>query len=297
MKIKTALFVASTAFLVISCQKDDDCDPPPQTKKKCDLAQVIETSTFKEESYTRSRFRKEYDAYGKVNKVVLGLFQLALVDSINMVVKYQGNHAYLLAEYNPADTVVIATFDNADRLMHITQGNAANDRLVTAHFSYNASKLSNISFDFDNGAFELEPHYDAYGNVTALEDPSSGGGQSFYYTYDVGIKAKQQFYSDEFIGDAYNSLYLAEFMGWLPDLEPVNKRTSSRISLGEEGEEFDLYSADLTNHIYDSKGKLISYQIGEFLTFTNIWNCDNGTGNHNHMNSPSGGNHTGSCGH
>jgi hypothetical protein len=269
MKRTTAFLFFCTVLLFASCKKHDYCEIPPKPDGKCDLAQVIESSSYKEDPFSRTRFKKQYDPNtGKVNKVTLGLFQLTLIDSLNLVVKYQGNKVFLLDEWNQTDTVVIATFDNANRLTSIAQGNAPNERLVSAQFSYSSGKLSNISFDFV-GKFELNAHYDAYGNVTSLEDPS-GTNQGFFYTYDVSVKAKQQFYSDEFLGDAYNTLYLAQFMRWLPDLEPVHKRITSQI----RGEDYILYSADLTNHVYDAKGKLISYQTDEFTTFTNLWNCN-----------------------
>jgi hypothetical protein len=94
------------------------------------------------------------------------------------------------------------------------------------------------------------------------------------------VKAPGQFYPDDFGADFNNStIYLAQFMGWLPDLMPVNKRTAYRIVAEDDPTDdeppYVLGEGTLINHIYDSEGKLISYQSDD-LTFTSIWNCDSG---------------------
>jgi hypothetical protein len=266
MKISSGTLIAFTLLLFAGCKKHDYCPKPPDTET-CDLVQVIETSGFKDNPYTNTRFRKGYDPVtGKANRIVVGLFQLSLIDSISLLLKYSGNDVYFISEANASDTVLTATF-NAGRLVKMTEGNAPNERLGTVAFSYGSARLSNIHFEFAGG-FDLVPGYDAYGNVTELVDPSDMNG-SYYYTYDVSVTATHQFYSDEFLGDAYNSLYLAQFMRWLPDLEPVSKRLTSRIALSDD---YDLYSADLTNHVYDADGKLLSYQALDI--YTNTWDCN-----------------------
>jgi hypothetical protein len=223
-----------------------------------------------------SQFRTEYDlGTGKASKVVLGLYQLTLIDSLHLLVKYGSGQVYLLRETNPADTVVIASFDADDRLISIAQGNSPEDQLGGVQFNYSGGSLSDMSFDF---GFHLNVEYDSYGNVTALKDPT-GEAQSFFYTYDTGVDANNQFYSDDFYGDAYNSLFLAAFMGWLPDLEPKNKRITSRVLTGD----YELYSSDLTNHVFDTNGNLVSYKVFDAITYYNTWNCNSKT---NHSKGP-----------
>lgn len=273
MKFTLASLFAITICCITSCKKHDFCPEPPKTESSCDLTQSVITSNYEEDPFTHSQYRKAYDANGKVTKVVAGLFQLQLLDSIAMIVKYNNNKVYLLREGNPGDTVLIATFDAMGRLSKLTEGNAPNDRFSSAEVTYTSNKLSRFKLllTFIPGGLNLDASYDANGNITQLSEDAPSDSQGFFYTYDLNVTATEQFYSDDFLGDSYNSLFLAEAMGWLPDLEPVNKRTSSRIALGPD---YDLHSATLTNHTYDADGKLLSYQVQDGgVTYTNTWTC------------------------
>jgi hypothetical protein len=279
MKSITITLLTATLVFLAACKKDDYCDKPTRHESGCDLMQVLESSGSKDDPNPLSRYRKEYDpTTGKISKVVVGLFQFGLIDSVRLIPKYHNDNIHFVSEDNATDTVITATFDHAGRLLQLNQGNAPNDRLIASVFSYSSDKLSNLHFDLSGFGFDLVPSYDSHGNVTQLKDPTEVN-QSFFYTYDVSVEATQQFYSDDFVGDGYNSLYFAEFMGWLPDLLPVNKRTSERVVTGD----YELSNADLTSHVYDADGKLLSYQSG--ATFTNIWNCDSKTNKANHGHS------------
>ena len=263
MKITTTTIIATTVILLAACKKSDYCDKP-RHNKKCDLAQSI-VSGFGDKEDKASQYRKVYDpGTGKISKVVVGLFTLDLADSISLLVRNDGSTVHLLLESNPTDTVLNAHFGANGRLINITEGNAPNYQLPSTNFSYTSGTLSGVS-----GPYQLNVTYDAYGNVVKLEDPTLEA-QSFYYTYDVSVPAKRQFYPDGFFGDSYNTLFLAEFMGWLPDLEPVSKRISSRTVTGD----YELYNAHLTDHVYDGEGKLLSYKSNDAITYTNIWDCN-----------------------
>ena len=266
MKRTSATLVMAIIISISACKKNDYCDKTPKHQATCDLMQVLESSGDKDGSV--SRYRKEYDpSTGKVSKVVVGLFTFCLGDSISLIPKYDGNDIHFVREDNENDTVITATFDGNNRLLKLTQGNAPHFQLASMLFSYSSNRLLKLHFAFSSDfTFDLVPTYDANGNVTKLIDPT-GTGQSYFYTYDLSVRATQQFYSDDFEGDGYNSMYMAEFMGWLPDLEPVNKRTHVRLVTGD----YEIADADLADHIYDASGKLLSYQSG--ATFTNIWNC------------------------
>lgn len=264
MKVTATTLLACGVLLFAACKKQDYCKEPPEAETKCNLAQSL-ISGFDDNPGQTSQYRKEYDPVtGKVRKVVAGRFTFYLTDSISLLVQYNGNTIHLIQEGSPTDTVLNAHFGSDGRLLNLTEGNAPVYDLPQLSFNYTAGRLSNIS-----GEYELDITYDGYGNVVKMEDPSLGA-QSFYHTYDVSVSATKQFYPDGFYGDSYNSLFLAQFMGWLPDLEPVSKRTFSRTVTGD----YELYSSNLTNHVYDSEGKLISYKTFNVVTYTNVWNCN-----------------------
>jgi YD repeat-containing protein len=268
MKITFVGFVAFTVLSLTACKKTDFCPKTPtKPNTSCALAQSFQTGD--DHPGMVSQFRKEFDNKGKVSKVVAGLFTLSLEDSIPLLLKYNGNTVYFVKEQNTADTVIVAHFDGADRLVSIAEGNAPNYRFVPATFAYSGGHLSAINIAGNN----LKTKYDANGNILEMADPNVDG-QDYYFTYDLSVKATSQFYPDAFLGDSYNSLYLAQALGWLPDLEPVNKRTRSRVAISED---YDLFNMELTDHVYDSEGKLLSYRAG--LLYTNLWNCNGNQNN------------------
>jgi YD repeat-containing protein len=256
MKITFAGFVAFTVLSLTACKKTDYCEKPPtKPNTSCALAQSFQTS--EDHPGMVSQYRKEFDNKGRVSKVVAGLFTLSLEDSIPLLLKYNGNTVYFVKEQNTADTVIVAQFDGADRLISLAEGNAPNYHFVPATFAYSGGRLSAINIAGNN----LKTKYDANGNILEMADPNVDG-QDYYFTYDLSVKATNQFYSDAFLGDSYNSLYLAQALGWLPDLEPVNKRIRSRVAISDD---YDLFNMELTDHVYDSEGKLLSYQCRYFV--------------------------------
>jgi YD repeat-containing protein len=261
MKITLAGVIAFTAVSLTACKKFDHCEKPPKPNASCALAQSFRTE---EEGRMETQYRKEFDYKGTVTKVVAGLFTLSLEDTITLLLNYNGNTVHFVKEQNPADTVITAQFDFAGRLISIAQGNAADDHFEPATFAYSGGRLSAINIAGNN----LKTKYDGNGNILEMVDPNVDG-QDYYFSYDLSVKATDQFYSDAFLGDSYNSLYLAQALGWLPDLEPVNKRTHSRIALSDG---YDLINNELTGHVYDNEGKLLSYNAG--ISFTNVWNCN-----------------------
>lgn len=270
---KISLFVF--LLLIISCKKHDYCDPPPKTES-CDLAQSLVTP-FVGEPY--SQFRKEYDpATGKVRKVVTGIYYFRLFDSIPMLLRYNGSTAYFLDETNPSDTFLIATFDAHNRLRKLAEGNATTDDGIffTTEFIYSAHRLWGYTVAGYEDTVRLT--YDGNGNLTRMYIDQTSATEGTFFTYDLSVKATGQWYSEYFLDGAENVLYLTQFMGWLPDLTPVNKRTSFKIVLRDEDPNDDipppvLLDGNLTDHVYDNEGKLLSYKAND-NTYINTWNCN-----------------------
>ena len=114
-------------------------------------------------------------------------------------------------------------------------------------------------------------------------DPLEKASKNF--TYDLSVSANGQFYSDDFqiYELSESTLYLAQFLGWLPDLMPKNKRVAVKILERNPFDKTDLiptYEATLTNHVYDANGNLVSYKATAnqgAATYNSVWDCSKKT--------------------
>jgi hypothetical protein len=163
----------------------------------------------------------------------------------------------------------------------MTAGNAKTkwgfNPFFTSDFFYEAGHLSYYLIE---GIFDFHLTYDEKDNVTRIYRDNDSTDKGFFFTYDLSVTATHQFYSDHFsIYGVCDAVNLAQFMGWLPDLNPKNKRTSF------------IYVADIaptiaapgyigkhpiTRHVYDSNGNLVSYNglvWDNDIMFTNVYRC------------------------
>jgi hypothetical protein len=109
--------------------------------------------------------------------------------------------------------------------------------------------------DFFSGTDTIS--YDRFGNPLSFKNNS--------YQYDYNRRAKQQYYSDDFMeGDRV--FYLLQYLGFFPEVtNPPNVRTRAANTDNPEG-------VNLSNLQFDSEGKLIGYG-GITGTNTITWNC------------------------
>jgi hypothetical protein len=282
MRITWAAGVACALSLLTACKKHDYC-PNPQPQSTCNLMQS--TAAFGSGDHT-PQYRKEYDATGRVTKVVAALYSLVLEDSMTLLLHYQGHTVYFLSAENSTDTVLIASFDAAKRLTSISPPSLFDETRLEwfepeTHFSYTNKTLSRITrHTLSNLILDYFISYDEAGNVIRIYRADDDANAGTFFTYDLSVKATAQFYSDHFGTDFLNNqVYLAQFLGWLPDLMPVNRRTAFRQVFTDEDTTDDepgyvFNSTELIDHVYDSKGNLVSYKIanGE-ISFSNTWHC------------------------
>jgi YD repeat-containing protein len=193
-----------------------------------------------------------------------------------MEVRYQGKQVYFLRAANPGDTLLVARFDHKKRLKSIDLGSASDaySDFKPTVFHYTGDQLTSLSIAAF-GTTKLQ--YDAHGNITRMYRYENEPTEGTFFSYDRSVSATRQWYSDHFRNGTENTVFLAQAMGWLPDLEPVNKRTSYKIVLHDEdpsdGEPgYTLIEGTLTNHVYDSEGRLTYYKDNA-ESFTNTWNC------------------------
>ena len=244
-------------------------------------------------------FKKTYDASGKTLKVIECVFwpeigppQISEPEYHHIFqVEQQGRMLYMInmqTNKGPlADTVARITFNNDGRVKSCIANSElfplgvplhnSLDSLVTEEYIYRDNRVlvvkSNyIGPDPQTGIDSLE--YDKYGNILLCEGNS--------YQYDYTRKAKQQFYCMDYMGQDW-PFYLLQYLGFFPEItSPVNIRTYIQGS-GD-------YYGYLTNHKFDSEGKLVSYQfdLGTVLGYdfgpgtndypgtpiTILWNCN-----------------------
>ncbi|HUP12624.1 MAG TPA: hypothetical protein VM187_10440, partial [Niastella sp.] len=263
---KFALFLA-VLVVMASCKKHDFCDKPPKAKT-CDLAKAFITWSDKETT-RRLQYRKEYEKPGgAVSKVIAGIFTgSGLSDSVSLLLKYNGRDVYFVREDNPADTLLHALFNSDDKVVRIVSylekedgwGNVTEEQygFLTADFLYSSGRLEYVG----SSAYpDLNVEYDANGNVVRMYDYYDDPNGGVFYTYDLSVTARRQFYADDFLFRTSNALYLAEFLGWTPDLMPKNKRVSVKvIQTKDYNPNNNVYNHTLTDHVYDANGNLLSY--------------------------------------
>jgi hypothetical protein len=277
MKVIVIGCLAGITLLTATCKKHDYCPEPPKQDNTCELMQTYLLIDYPPENGGGlfSEYRKEVDATGKVRKVVAGLHTLGLYDSVSMLLQYHGNTIYFIDENIPDDTLTIATFDTHNRLRQMVPGTITTFRhpFPATQFLYEGNRLSRYLID---DLFDYRLAYDAYGNVSRIYLQADSTDRGLFFTYDHRVTAKRQFYSDPFklngVSDAVN---LAQFLGWLPELEPENKLIYYKLVTFEPqtlDDEPYVYDYFLTGHVYDSKGNLLRYNVGAYQ-YSNNYSC------------------------
>ena len=211
-------------------------------------------------------FRKTFDANGVVNMIVAPEFGLGLSDSLFLNVHYGSNKVYFINQSDPTDTVSTAVF-NPQGQLQVIYGTEAHS-FPTTVFNYTGRKLTSI----ETFSITMDFEYDANGNVVRYVGSGEGGLDDYEFTYDMTTTIDQQIYVDQIAGWIYNNFTLAQIMGWTPDLNPVNKRTHSRIYFDNTEV---WYDEDITGHVVDADGKLTSYQQGGYQMQVG-WTCRKG---------------------
>jgi hypothetical protein len=297
---KLAPYIAA-CVLLFGCQKENHnktlitdalAVTSKNAKKKadCELINSL-TITLNEKTESDeviSEFRKEFDSKNeKVSRVLAGLYSQGLQDSILLKVQYKGKTVYFFDESRLTDTILIATFDTKNRLQMMAVGNAEerHGAYGTTAFVYDDNRLIEYhGIDFDEEGNSrigsiTKITYDAIGNVISMYDDQNPG-RGVFFTYDYSVKPNRQWYTQHFLF-LDNTVYLAQFMGWLPDLEPVNKRIHFKVvASGSDPETGDpgyvFADEDITGHVFDANGNLIGFKRDNgVINPSFIWSCDN----------------------
>lgn len=255
---KWATVILLLQLLLAACSKIDWIDVWHGGNKTqlCDVASF--TLGYYSNQPNPFFFTKTYDPSGKYVKEIDAAFNNVRYpdDLIHcpLRVEYKPSKIYFVRMENPFDTVVTACLDYQGRVIRTNSHNWIFENV----FKYRNNRL----FSIQNNMWTDTCEYDTRGNILSMShyvDYGEYGGidrNGYFYTYDYSKKAKQQAYFEE-TRDINNDFTLMQYMGFFPELNPVNMRISSHNGL-KNGYGFQLY---MGNHVLDSKGKLVQYNL------------------------------------
>jgi len=278
-------FFAGTAIGLFSCQKvnsvsDDEINDKKKPKK--DFCLISSFGYSNSAIPVQTVFANHYDLAGRSLQVEAGVFSGGSIVS-NMVfnVVWASNGIAFIDANEQRDTILIATFGRKGRIEKIVPGNKPNFQFVATSFDYNKSQLSAMHTTISSGSFETAYFdYDTKGNLISITDapttsvPIPGKVE---YGYTTNEKANDQFYFDEPRKFSWNSFSLLQYVGLFPELQPVNLRTSTKVSWGNN---YQVYHMNIANQQLDNQGKLVSYDVaspssGTVVSHFNInWSCN-----------------------
>lgn len=270
MKLTFSVLFALLTICLVGCNKADykiTNEEVPGAKLDKKLKGCTSSSLYGVDNGDYyNPFRKTFDESGRVTMIVAPEFALGLLDSLFLQVHYGDNIVYFINQNDLTDTVSTAVFNQQGKLQVIY--GTDKHSFSTTEFFYTGNKLTSI----ETFGIVMEFQYDANGNVISYTGSGEDGLDDYEFTYDLSTEIKQQVYVDFVAGWIYNNFTLAQIMGWTPDLNPVNKRTNTKIYYDNT----DIwYNTNITDHVVDADGKLISYKLGGYQMYLS-WTCMKG---------------------
>ena len=278
------LLFTGTAVALFSCQKVNsvnDDEIVGKRKLKNDLCLISSFGYSNNSIPQQSIFTNHYDLSGRSMEVEAGLFSGGSVFSnITLSVKWI-NGAIAFVDANATqDTVLIASFNKNGRIDKLVAGNKPNANFLATSFDYDQSKLRAMYITLGTNTMTSYFDYDQRGNLISISDAPTSSVTipgKVEYGYAANEKANGQFYFDEPRGFSWNSFSLLQYIGFFPELQPVNLRTSTKVMWGNN---YQAYHMDIINQKLDQQGKLISYDIASPGSTTSIshyninWSCN-----------------------
>jgi len=279
------ILLAGTVF-AFSCQKvnsviGDELADKKKTRK--DLCLINSFSYSNRNVPTQTLFTNHFDLNGRTLEIEAGLFSGgSVLSSIDLNAKWTTNGIAFIDASAPQDTILLATFDKKGRIDKIISGNKSNSQFLPTTFTYNKGVLESMTTTLAGKTETSNFNYDAKGNLTSIEDlptasvPVPGKVE---YQYAANEKASDQFYFDEPRKFSWNSFSLLQYIGLFPELQPVNLRTSTKVTWGNN---YLAYQMNIGNHQVDGQGKLVSYDVmspgsEQAISHYNInWSCNGG---------------------
>lgn len=261
--LASALVVFSSCSKVEQLNQNEDVaalKPIVKSVSSCQ-ADTYTTTNLSDASSNFQTFQKTFDQVtGKVNFIKAGIYSIMVSEYLEMNVHWQTNRVAFTSASNPSDTILIAKFDKKGLLLSIVHGNAPNENYLPTNFQYKAGRLSTMKVNFNGSQLVSNFTYDRNGNLKRIQELPFNGQDMGYveYEYNTAVTASNQLYFDEPRGFNRNTFTLAEYMGWLPGLKPVNLRTHSKV-VWEGG--YQVHDVYYKNHVTDGSGNLTKYEV------------------------------------
>jgi hypothetical protein len=282
--IKTLITILSI-FYFSSCSKTDSADSgnisaesnSARLKNACDVEEVDNPSLIGPEMDTYI-FRKKYDiATNRITQIDIGLYSGgSIYQRVVLNVFYSGNRIFFINNANAADTCIKASLNNFGKPATAVFSETIDFGLPDHDFYYDEDgRLSRIVLDTESN-YGFWFHYDSRGNNTVISQDTINGtaGICETFEYDNGHKANQQAYFDYPRGFSEDGFLVFHAMGLLPELNPVNLRTHTKVMWGN----YVAYDARLFNHVIGPQKKLLGYNVGTLnssvsASWTLSWQC------------------------
>ncbi len=260
--------IAGVLISSSSCTKVNELNPEAELQASRQKPQGVvcqsenySLSAIADPASSTQAFSKTFDPItGQVKTISAGIYSIMISEHLDMNVHWQKNRVAFTSSSSPSDTILIANFDKKGNLVSIVDGNSPNENFLPTTFQYNGTRLSTMRVQFQGTELVSKFTYDRSGNVTRIQELPSNGTTPGYieYKYNTGATAGNQIYLDEPRGFNRNTFTLAQYMGWLPSLSPVNVRTQSKVVWEDDYEVHNVY---YKNHQTDGSGNLIKYEV------------------------------------
>lgn len=275
--IKNCITILSL-FYISSCTKTDSSDlgegsvesNSNKQKNICDVAE-FNSLTPGQLPLAPYVFHKKYSPNGKkISQIDIGLYSGGTVgERVLLNVSYKGKKIYFINNANPSDTCIKATLNNFGKPATASFSNTIDFGLPDHTFLYDENgRLVKVVVDQESN-YGFWFHYDARGNNTVISLDTIDQAPAILETfqYDNSRAASQQLYLDHARGFSEDGFLAFHAMGLLPELNPVNIRTHTRVMWGP----YQAYDADLFNHKLDNEGKLLGYDAGLIGSASSSW--------------------------
>jgi len=291
-KILIALY---SLIYIYSCSKTDLKDEsiiPDEVnnhklKNACDLAE-FNSLTEGQLPLAPYVFHKKYDPAGKkMSQIDIGLYSGGTIsERVVLNVFYKRNEIFFINNANPADTCIKATLNNFGKPETASFSETIDFGLPDHKFCYDQNgRLVKVIVDRESN-YGFWFHYDSRGNNTVISLDTIDQAPAILETfeYDNSRTASQQCYLDHARGFSEDGFLVFHAMGLLPELNPLNLRTHTRVMWGT----YMAYDADLFNQKLDGQGKLVGYDAGANSNATSswslVWQCQDQNQNEDHSN-------------
>src|SRR2546430_1656907 len=287
-------FVAGTAIILFSCQKADTLKDPDlagkSSKQKKNSCFIASFSYSNASVPSQTIFKNHYDASGRTTEVDAGVFSGgSVLSTLSLDLKWAAAGIAFTKARTITDTVLFAFVSKKGQVDRIVPGNQPDPQFLSTSFEYEGNQISALHITIAGKTETSYFNYDNKGNPVSITDAPTADVAvpgRIEYEYATSEKAKQQFYLDEPRKFSWNSFSLLQYIGLFPELQPVNLRTATKVTWGNN---YQAYNMKIGNQQLDQEGKLVGYDIihpqtGNTISHYSVnWKCSSDNNGQNNQ--------------